>query len=127
MKPRMVSALAPKYTVVMMIELDSRRGYCRTGRPEIARHPTARITRVMTTASTRFLMKISVNDFMCTSWRRASPRVPAASDPLPALLRRFFGFLCVRRLSLEHHRALAQLERPGRGHLVAGLQTLRHA
>jgi len=64
MKPRIVSALWPKSTVVMMIEDDSRRGYWRTGRLLIARQPTARMTRLITTARTGRLMKMSVKAFI---------------------------------------------------------------
>src|SRR6187401_2560699 len=51
----------------MMIGLDSSRGYCRTARASIDRHPTARMIRLITIARTGFLMKISVNDRTCVS------------------------------------------------------------
>src|SRR5687767_7285962 len=61
-KPRTVSALAPMYTVVMRIDVDSICGYWRTGRALIARQPMARMIRFTTTARTGRLMKMSVND-----------------------------------------------------------------
>src|SRR4051812_25558675 len=48
----------------MTIALDSSRGYWRTGRLVMARHPTARMIRLITTARTGFLIKMSVNDFI---------------------------------------------------------------
>ena len=62
--PRTRSALAPTYTVVMVTEALSLRGYCRTLTERMAWMPAMMITRLTTRASTGRRMNRSVNDFM---------------------------------------------------------------
>ena len=69
-KPRTVSALAPVYTVVMTTEELSICGYCCTGSVVAARQPTRTMTRLTTTASTGWRMKMSVIERMAKRGRR---------------------------------------------------------
>ena len=62
--------LAMAMALVMMIALDSSRGYWRTASPSMERHPTARMIRLITIASTGFLMNRSVKDFTGGSGKR---------------------------------------------------------
>src|SRR6266481_9582375 len=63
-KPRMSSASAPTYTVLIVIAAMSLRGYWRTLIVFIACKPAMRMTKLTTIANTGRLMKRSVKDFM---------------------------------------------------------------
>ena len=83
-------------------------GNCWTGSVVSARTPTSTITRFTTAASTGCLMKMSVNDFIESTW---SGSAAVGCDG--------FGF----RNDRDQH-CIAQLERAGGGDLLAGNESV---
>src|SRR5688572_4029683 len=85
-------------------------GYCCTGSVIRARHPTRRMTRLTTIASTGCLMKASVKERIVS----------------PELLRPADGRGPGRAARHGHEDAVVELEGSGRGHFLAGGEPLEH-